>query len=241
MSTDIEAGCATRSPPAPTSYDRRTSRRWPRSSSCGRGGSRRGCCSPPPPSSCSSSASSSGSRRPRALRPARAGAGRPTVELELPADIGRDWKADDTPTPARLDLDGDGTKEKVDVPRREDQGVDGRTRLADHAERHRRGGVRHRRARHHHRHQRPRADRRRRRRRPGAGALPTETRTAARAATRSSSTCATVCSSRRSSEEPELLVQMGDVPVPGSETEYYDLVRARLRGSRTARSAPAGR
>ena len=41
--------------------------------------------------------------------------------LELPADVGRDWKPDDLSTPARLDLDGDGVKEKVELPGRADE------------------------------------------------------------------------------------------------------------------------
>ncbi len=51
------------------------------------------------------------------------------VELELPTDIGRDWKSDDYTTPARLDLDGDGVKEKVDFLGEETKDFDGRTRL----------------------------------------------------------------------------------------------------------------
>ena len=50
-------------------------------------------------------------------------------ELELPADVGRDWKADDLSTPARLDLDGDGTKEEVDFLGEPTKNLDGRTRL----------------------------------------------------------------------------------------------------------------
>ena len=50
-------------------------------------------------------------------------------ELELPADIGRDWKADDISTPARLDLDGDGVKEKVDFLGEPTKNFDGRTRM----------------------------------------------------------------------------------------------------------------
>ena len=53
----------------------------------------------------------------------------PRVELELPADIGRDWKSDDYTTPARLDLDGDGIKEKVDFLGEPTKKYDGRTRL----------------------------------------------------------------------------------------------------------------
>ena len=50
-------------------------------------------------------------------------------ELEVPADIGRDWKADDVSTPARLDLDGDGVKEKVDFLAEPTENFDGRVRL----------------------------------------------------------------------------------------------------------------
>ncbi|HEV2798361.1 MAG TPA: hypothetical protein VGV65_12140 [Nocardioides sp.] len=49
--------------------------------------------------------------------------------LELPADIGRDWKADDLSTPAHLDLDGDGVKEKVHFLGERTEDFDGRTRL----------------------------------------------------------------------------------------------------------------
>ena len=51
------------------------------------------------------------------------------VELELPADVGRDWTADDISTPARLDLDGDGTKEKVVFLGEPAEDFDGRTRM----------------------------------------------------------------------------------------------------------------
>ena len=51
------------------------------------------------------------------------------VELELPTDIGRDWKTDEYTTPARLDLDGDGTREKVDFLGEPSKEFDGRTRL----------------------------------------------------------------------------------------------------------------
>jgi hypothetical protein len=53
----------------------------------------------------------------------------PQVELELPTDIGRDWKSDEYTTPAHLDLDGDGVKEKVDFLGEETKDFDGRTRL----------------------------------------------------------------------------------------------------------------
>ncbi|WP_210650601.1 hypothetical protein [Nocardioides sp. SYSU D00065] len=49
--------------------------------------------------------------------------------LELPADVGRDWKADDLSSPARLDLDGDGTDETVEFLAEETATYDGRTRL----------------------------------------------------------------------------------------------------------------
>ena len=52
-----------------------------------------------------------------------------TPTIQLPADIGRDWKADDLSTPARLDLDGDGIKEKVDFLGEPTKKFDGRTRL----------------------------------------------------------------------------------------------------------------
>ena len=52
--------------------------------------------------------------------------------VTLPADVGRDWQADDIATPARLDLDGDDTLEKVDFLAEQSRGkqdVDGRVRL----------------------------------------------------------------------------------------------------------------
>jgi hypothetical protein len=53
----------------------------------------------------------------------------PRVELEVPTDVGRDWKADDLSSPARLDLDGDGVKEKVAFLAEETKDFDGRIRL----------------------------------------------------------------------------------------------------------------
>lgn len=50
-------------------------------------------------------------------------------QLELPADVGRAWKADDLSTPARLDLDGDGVKEKVVFLGEPTEDFDGRIRL----------------------------------------------------------------------------------------------------------------
>ncbi|WP_210440410.1 hypothetical protein [Nocardioides xinjiangensis] len=47
----------------------------------------------------------------------------------LPDDVGRDWEADDVSTPARLDLDGDGTDEVVDFLGEPTEDFDGRTRL----------------------------------------------------------------------------------------------------------------
>ena len=49
--------------------------------------------------------------------------------IDLPADIGRDWEPDDLSTPARLDLDGDGTREKVVFLAEPTKDHDGRTRL----------------------------------------------------------------------------------------------------------------
>ena len=51
------------------------------------------------------------------------------VELELPKDVGRDWERGAESDPARLDLDGDGTKEKVDFLGEPTKKYDGRTRL----------------------------------------------------------------------------------------------------------------
>lgn len=50
-------------------------------------------------------------------------------QLELPTDVGRDWKADDLSGPAKLDLDGDGVDEKVVFLAEPTQDFDGRTRL----------------------------------------------------------------------------------------------------------------
>ncbi|RYC14764.1 hypothetical protein [Nocardioides zhouii] len=49
--------------------------------------------------------------------------------IELPADVGRDWKTNDLSTPARLDLDGDGAKEKVVFLGEPTDTFDGRTRM----------------------------------------------------------------------------------------------------------------
>lgn len=50
-------------------------------------------------------------------------------EVVLPADVGREWKADDLSSPARLDLDGDGTREKVAFLSEPTKDFDGRVRL----------------------------------------------------------------------------------------------------------------
>ena len=50
-------------------------------------------------------------------------------QLELPADIGRDWKTADMSRAARLDLDGDGVEEKVTFLAEPTKEYDGRTRL----------------------------------------------------------------------------------------------------------------
>lgn len=49
--------------------------------------------------------------------------------LVLPTDVGRDWEADDLATPARLDLDGDGVKEKIEFLAEKTKKFDGRIRL----------------------------------------------------------------------------------------------------------------
>jgi hypothetical protein len=49
--------------------------------------------------------------------------------LELPADVGRDWEPGDQSSPARLDLDGDGTKERVEFLAEPSADFDGRVRL----------------------------------------------------------------------------------------------------------------
>lgn len=54
---------------------------------------------------------------------------RPEQRLELPQDVGRDWRADEYSTPERLDLDGDGTKERVDFRSEETKSGGGRVRL----------------------------------------------------------------------------------------------------------------
>jgi hypothetical protein len=51
------------------------------------------------------------------------------VELQLPADVGRDWEAHEYSTPARLDLDGDGTNESVDFLGEPSKKLDGRVRM----------------------------------------------------------------------------------------------------------------
>nr|WP_300051304.1 hypothetical protein [uncultured Nocardioides sp.] len=51
------------------------------------------------------------------------------VELQLPADVGRDWDAGPESTPAKVDLDGDGTKETVDFLAEKTKNYDGRIRL----------------------------------------------------------------------------------------------------------------
>jgi hypothetical protein len=51
------------------------------------------------------------------------------VELEIPADIGRDWKPGDLDGPERLDLDGDGTEEVVQFLAEKTEKFDGRFRL----------------------------------------------------------------------------------------------------------------
>ncbi len=50
-------------------------------------------------------------------------------EIELPVDIGRDWRAAPESTPARVDLDGDGAKEKVEFLGERTTDYDGRIRL----------------------------------------------------------------------------------------------------------------
>lgn len=49
--------------------------------------------------------------------------------LDRPVDVGRDWQPDDLSEPARLDLDGDGTKETVDFLAEPTADRDGRTRV----------------------------------------------------------------------------------------------------------------
>ncbi|RYB90983.1 hypothetical protein EUA93_18785 [Nocardioides oleivorans] len=48
---------------------------------------------------------------------------------ELPADVGRDWTLDDSTEPARVDLDGDGTRERVELLTEPTSDDDGRIRL----------------------------------------------------------------------------------------------------------------
>ncbi len=50
-------------------------------------------------------------------------------QVQLPPDVGRGWAPDDLSTPARLDLDGDGTREKVEFLAEPSEGHDGRTRV----------------------------------------------------------------------------------------------------------------
>lgn len=51
------------------------------------------------------------------------------VDLHRPVDVGRDWKADPYSTPRRLDLDGDGTKEEVTFLSEEAESGRGRVRI----------------------------------------------------------------------------------------------------------------
>lgn len=48
---------------------------------------------------------------------------------DLPVDVGRDWRPDDLSRPARLDLDGDGSRERVDFLAEPTADHDGRTRV----------------------------------------------------------------------------------------------------------------
>lgn len=50
-------------------------------------------------------------------------------QLELPEDVGRDWQPDDLSSVARLDLDGDGVKERVEFLAEPTPERDGRTRV----------------------------------------------------------------------------------------------------------------
>jgi hypothetical protein len=54
---------------------------------------------------------------------------KPDEQLQLPPDVGRDWKADDQSNPARLDLDGDGAEERVEFLAEPTDEHDGRTRV----------------------------------------------------------------------------------------------------------------
>ncbi|NPD05764.1 hypothetical protein HN031_13820 [Nocardioides sp. zg-1308] len=49
--------------------------------------------------------------------------------IELPADVGREWQADDLSSVERLDLDGDGTDEEVEFLAEPSKDFDGRTRI----------------------------------------------------------------------------------------------------------------
>jgi hypothetical protein len=51
------------------------------------------------------------------------------IELELPPDIGRDWEPNTLSRPPRLDLDGDGTKEEVTFLAEPTEKFDGRFRM----------------------------------------------------------------------------------------------------------------
>lgn len=53
----------------------------------------------------------------------------PRVELDLPPDVGRGWEAQRFSTPARLDLDGDGTKEEVEFLGEPSRRLEGRVRM----------------------------------------------------------------------------------------------------------------
>lgn len=54
---------------------------------------------------------------------------RPDEKVQLPPDVGRDWEPDDLSSAPRLDLDGDGTLEKVEFLAEPAEEHDGRTRV----------------------------------------------------------------------------------------------------------------
>ena len=144
--------------------------------------------------------------------------------IDLPADIGRDWAPDDLSKPVRLDLDGDGTMERVEFLAEPAEEHDGRTRVqttlsstGEEAYGLVELGTT-----------------------IGVGALdPIDADSdgdqelvlyttdvdggPGAPSSRSSSTCATGCWSGPLPEDPELLAS-GDVVVPGSETQHYDRV-----------------
>ncbi len=132
-------------------------------------------------------------RRP-AVRRRRSEARRPD-RSPRPADVGRDWQVSPESTPAKVDLDGDGTKETVEFLAEKTKDFDGRIRLQTTLTSTGKESYGSRTWRRRRRHDGGGARRRRRGRRPGAGPV-RRTPRRPRRRSRSSSTCARDCWSR---------------------------------------------